>query len=42
MNVHLLKAMVSPVVMCGCDNWTIKTAEHQGIDTFDLLGWIRT
>ena len=32
--VHLLKAMVFPVVMYGCENWTIKKAEHQRIDAF--------
>ena len=35
-NVHLVKAMVFPVVMYGCDSWTIKKAEHQRIDAFDL------
>ena len=34
--VHLVKAMVFPVVMCGCKSWTIKTAEHQRIDAFEL------
>ena len=34
--VHLLKAMVFPVVMFGCESWTIKKAQHQRIDTFDL------
>ena len=34
--VHLVKAMVFPVVMCGCENWTIKKAEHQSIDAFEL------
>ena len=34
--VHLVKAMVFPVVMYGCESWTIKKAEHQGIDTFEL------
>ena len=34
--VHLVKAMVSPVVMCGCESWTIKKAEHRRIDTFEL------
>ena len=34
--VHLVKAMVSPVVMYGCDSWTIKKAEHQRIDAFEL------
>ena len=32
--VHLVKAMVSPVVMCGCESWSIKKAEHQRIDAF--------
>ena len=32
--VHLVKAMVFPVVMYGCENWTIKKAEHQRIDVF--------
>ena len=34
--VHLAKAMVFPVVMYGCENWTIKKAEHQRIDAFEL------
>ena len=34
--VHLVKAMVFPVVMYGCERWTIKTAEHQRIDAFEL------
>ena len=34
--VRLVKAMVFPVVMYGCDSWTIKKAEHQRIDAFDL------
>ena len=34
--VHLVKAMVFPVVMCGCKSWTIKKAEHQRIDAFEL------
>ena len=33
--VHLVKAMVFPVVMCGCESWTIKKAEHQKIDAFN-------
>ena len=41
MNVRLLKAIDSSVVTCGCDSWTVKTAEHQGIDTFDLCGYRR-
>ena len=32
--VHLVKAMVFPVVMCGCESWAIKKAEHQRIDIF--------
>ena len=35
-NVHLVKAMVFPVVMYGCETWTIKKAEHQRIDAFEL------
>ena len=34
--VHLVKAMVFPLVMYGCESWTIKKAEHQRIDTFEL------
>ena len=34
--VHLVKAMVFTVVMYGCESWTIKKAEHQGIDAFEL------
>ena len=34
--VHLVKAMVFPIVMCGCESWTIKKAESQRIDAFDL------
>ena len=34
--VHLVKAMVFPVVMYGCESWTIKKAEHQRIDNFEL------
>ena len=34
--VHLVKALVSPVVMCGCESWTIKKAESQRIDAFEL------
>ena len=33
--IHLIKAMVFPVVMYGCESWTIKKAEHQRIDAFD-------
>ena len=39
-NVHLVKAMVFPVVMYGCESWTVKKAEHQRIDAFELL-WRR-
>ena len=35
-NVHLVKAMVFPVVMCGCESWTMKKAERQKIDAFEL------
>ena len=35
--VHLVKVMVFPVVMYGCESWTIKKAEHQGIDAFGFL-----
>ena len=38
-NVHLVKAMVFPVVMYGCESWTIKKAEHQRIDVFELWCW---
>ena len=39
--VHLVKAMVFPVVMYGCENWTIKKAECQRIDAFELCWWRR-
>ena len=39
--LHLVKAMVFPVVMYGCDSWTIKKAEHQRIDAFELWHWRR-
>ena len=39
--VHLVKAMVFPVVMNGCESWTIKKAEHQRIDAFALWCWRR-
>ena len=39
--VRLVKAMVFPVVMCGCESWTIKKAEHQRIDAFGLWCWGR-
>ena len=38
-NVCLVKAMVFPVVMYGCESWTIKKAEHQRIDAFELWCW---
>ena len=40
-NVHLVKAMVFPVVMCGCESWTIKKAECLRIDAFELSCWRR-
>ena len=39
--VHLVKAMIFPVVMYGCESWTIKKAEHQRIDAFELWCWRR-
>ena len=39
--VHLDKAIAFPVVMYGCENWTIKKAEHQRIDAFELWYWRR-
>ena len=39
--VHLVRAMVFPVVMYGCESWTIKKAEHQRIDAFELWCWKR-
>ena len=39
--VHLVKVMVFPVVMYGCASWTIKKAEHQRIDAFELWCWRR-
>ena len=39
--VHLVKIMVFPVVMYGCESWTTKKAEHQRIDTFELWCWRR-
>ena len=39
--VHLVKAMVFPVVMYVCESWTVKKAEHQRIDTFELWCWRR-
>ena len=40
-NVCLVKVMVFPVVMYGCDSWTVKKAEHQRIDAFELWCWRR-
>ena len=37
--VHLIKAMVFPVVMYGCESWTVKKAEHRRIDAFELWYW---
>ena len=37
--VHLVKAMVFPVVMYGCESWTVKKAEHWRIDAFELWCW---
>ena len=37
--VRIVKAMVFPVVMYGCESWTIKKAEHQRIDAFELWCW---
>ena len=39
--VHLVKAMVFPVVMYGCESWTVKKAERRRIDAFELLCWRR-
>ena len=39
--VHLVKAMVFPVIMYGCQSWTIKKAEHRRIDAFELWYWRR-
>ena len=39
--VHLVKAMVFPTVMYGCESWTVKKAEHQRIDAFELWCWRR-
>ena len=40
-NIHLVKAMVFPVVIYGCESWTIKKAEHRRIDAFELWCWRR-
>ena len=39
--IHLIKAMVFPVVMYGCESWTVKKAEHRRIDAFELWCWRR-
>ena len=39
--IHLVKAMVFPVVMYGCESWTVKKAGHRRIDTFELWCWRR-
>ena len=39
--VHLVKAMVFPIVMYGCENWTVKKTEHRRIDAFELCCWKR-
>ena len=39
--VHLVKAVVFPVVMYGCESWTVKKAEHQRIDAFEMWCWRR-
>ncbi|XDA75412.1 hypothetical protein R6Z07F_005577 [Ovis aries] len=39
--IHLVKTMVFPVVMCGCESWTVKKAEHRRIDAFELWCWRR-
>ena len=39
--IHLVKAMVFPVVMYGCESWTIKKPEHRRIDAFELWCWRR-
>ena len=39
--IHLIKTMVFPVVMYGCESWTIKKAERQKIDAFELWCWRR-
>ena len=41
MLVHIVKAMLFPIVMYGCESWTIKKAEHQRIDAFELWCWRR-
>ena len=40
--VHLVKAMVFPVVMYGCESWTVRKAEHRRMDAFELWCWRRS
>ena len=40
-NVHLVKAMVFPVVMYGCESWSVKKVDHQKSDAFELWCWRR-
>ena len=40
-NVHIVEAMLFPVVICECESWTIKKAEHRRIDAFELQCWRR-
>ena len=40
-NVHLVKAMVFPMVMYGCESWTVKKAERRRVDAFELWCWRR-
>ena len=40
-NVHLVKAIIFPVVMYGCESWIVKKAEHREIDAFELWCWRR-
>ena len=40
-NVHIVEAVVFPIVMYGCESWTMKKAEHQRIDAFELWCWRR-
>ena len=39
--VHLVKARVFPIIMCECESWTIRKAEHQRVDAFELWHWRR-
>ena len=41
MKIHLVKAIVFPVVMYGCESWTVKKAERQRIDAFEVWCWRR-